>query len=379
MAGDDLRRHHQHAVLGAGAHQIDGDMQAGGRRRAAEAHVEGRALGAERMLDLDGDRRIGPLVMRGRADHHVDVGRLQAGMRRAPARRSDAELGLHRQSHRRAAPECAAPSAPGRGCRRARCTWRRLDARGIDDEIAVWISEQRLDRRRAAAAFSVSTQAIEAGDQLLIGDQGFGDFDPDPADDDAIHVRRRSFAGTRAAPSPTMKVFSRRLCQFLQLAKRPGAAVPVASPATPPPGPPPDAGAADGRKRLPERPLRLHSAQLLRNDRREKRAWHASSSITWPGLNKAYRHQEGAREHPSVLLPRRQDRHPRPERLRQVDRAQDHGRHRQGIYRRGLAGRGRDRRLPGAGAAARPGQERVRQRHGGRRAKKTRSSTATTS
>ena len=85
------------------------------------------------------------------------------------------------------------------------------------------------------------------------------------------------------------------------------------------------------------------------------------------GLNKAYRRQEGPGEHPPVLLPRRQDRHARPERLGQVDAAADHGRPRQGIHRRGLGGRGRDRRLPAAGAAARPDQERARQRHGGRR------------
>ena len=36
---------------------------------------------------------------------------------------------------------------------------------------------------------------------------------------------------------------------------------------------------------------------------------------------------------------------------------QDHGRPRQGVHRRGLARRGRDRRLPAAGAAARPGQD----------------------
>ena len=56
-----------------------------------------------------------------------------------------------------------------------------------------------------------------------------------------------------------------------------------------------------------------------------------------------------------------------PERLGQVDAAEDHGRHRQGVHRRGLARRGRHRRLPAAGAAARPGAQRARQRHGGRR------------
>ena len=93
MAGDDLRRHHEHALLGAGAHQVEGDMQAGRRRRAAKPHVEGRTLRAERMLDLDGDRRIGPLVVRGGADHHVDVARLEPGMVERALGRRHAELG----------------------------------------------------------------------------------------------------------------------------------------------------------------------------------------------------------------------------------------------------------------------------------------------
>ena len=79
------------------------------------------------------------------------------------------------------------------------------------------------------------------------------------------------------------------------------------------------------------------------------------------------RHQEGSREPASVVLSGRQDRHPGPERRRQVDRAEDHGRPRQGVVGRSLARRGRDRRLPGAGAGARPGARRVRQRHGRRR------------
>ncbi len=77
---------------------------------------------------------------------------------------------------------------------------------------------------------------------------------------------------------------------------------------------------------------------------------------------------EGPGEHQPVLLPRRQDRRARRQRLGQVDAAADHGRHRQGIRRRGLGRRGRARRLPAAGAAARCGQDRARERHGGRRA-----------
>ena len=54
-----------------------------------------------------------------------------------------------------------------------------------------------------------------------------------------------------------------------------------------------------------------------------------------------------------------------PERRRQVDGAQDHGRARQGVHRRGVAGRRRDLWLPAAGAGARSGPQRHGQRHAG--------------
>ena len=52
--------------------------------------------------------------------------------------------------------------------------------------------------------------------------------------------------------------------------------------------------------------------------------------------------------------------------------------HRQGLRRRGLGGRRRQGRLPAAGAAARPGQGRAGQRHGGRRPRPRPCSTAST-
>ncbi len=79
------------------------------------------------------------------------------------------------------------------------------------------------------------------------------------------------------------------------------------------------------------------------------------------------RRQEGAGEHPPLLLPRRQDRRARRQRLGQVHAAQDHGRHGQGLERRGLGGRWRPRRLPAAGAAARSHARRARQRDARRR------------
>ncbi len=105
-----------------------------------------------------------------------------------------------------------------------------------------------------------------------------------------------------------------------------------------------------------------HSSRLFRESARGTPV-HLSHGRPQQGLW----HQEGAREYPPLLLPGRQDRHPRAERRRQVDHPQDHGRHRQGVERRGVAGRRRHRRLPGAGAGARCEQDRVRERHGRRR------------
>ena len=89
-------------------------------------------------------------------------------------------------------------------------------------------------------------------------------------------------------------------------------------------------------------------------------------------------HHEGARQDPrarppgparhlAVVPARRQDRRPGPQRRRQVDPAPHHGRARHPLQRRGLPGRGGVGRLPAAGAAARPGQGRPRQRRRGRR------------
>ena len=89
--------------------------------------------------------------------------------------------------------------------------------------------------------------------------------------------------------------------------------------------------------------------------------------------------QAGPEGHLAVLLPRREDRRARPQRLRQVDPAADHGRAGHGVPRRGAARARRHRRAARAGAAARRGQGRARQRRGRRRRGRARCSTASTS
>ena len=81
--------------------------------------------------------------------------------------------------------------------------------------------------------------------------------------------------------------------------------------------------------------------------------------------------------HLAVVLPRRQDRRARRERRRQVDAAAHHGRRRQGLRRRGVPGRGHAHRLPAAGAAARPDEERAASTSRRRSPRSGRSSSAT--
>ena len=76
------------------------------------------------------------------------------------------------------------------------------------------------------------------------------------------------------------------------------------------------------------------------------------------------RAQAHPQQHQPAILPRRQDRDHRAERLGQVDPDEDHGRPRQGIHRRGLAGREYPGRLSRAGAAARSDQDGQGERHG---------------
>ena len=71
--------------------------------------------------------------------------------------------------------------------------------------------------------------------------------------------------------------------------------------------------------------------------------------------------------HLAQLLPRRQDRRARPERLGQVHAAPDHGGRRQGVRGRGPAAARHQDRLPRAGAAARRVEGRPWQCRDGRR------------
>ena len=74
----------------------------------------------------------------------------------------------------------------------------------------------------------------------------------------------------------------------------------------------------------------------------------------------------GAREHLAVVPAGSEDRRARPERRRQVDAAADHGRPRRALVGRRRTRARRDGRAAPAGAGARSGQGRARQRRGRR-------------
>ncbi len=113
---------------------------------------------------------------------------------------------------------------------------------------------------------------------------------------------------------------------------------------------------------------------------RARRAALPSAAIYWAfvitPIYAIYLHDERPREGPSsrrrrsqrhlaVVPARREDRRPRPQRLRQELAPAHHGGRRHDVHRRGVCRRWRVRRLPAAGAAARPGQDRPRQRREG--------------
>ena len=96
---------------------------------------------------------------------------------------------------------------------------------------------------------------------------------------------------------------------------------------------------------------------------------HHGARIHLPGLQarpSLPARQDGAREHLAVVLPGREDRRARQQRRRQVVAAEDHGRPRRRLLRRGTPHGRVHGRLSRTGAAARPVEGRQGQRDGRR-------------
>src|SRR3546814_18058558 len=98
MARTDFGVHDEHAPRVAGANVIGGGLDAEGRRRAGDIHVETETVDAERVLNLDRHRGIRPLHFRRRAQHRTAVAPNPPGAPEPPPTpRDDTGRGAERQ------------------------------------------------------------------------------------------------------------------------------------------------------------------------------------------------------------------------------------------------------------------------------------------
>jgi len=85
----------EHRACRPAAHGIDRDVQCKGRRRAGDIHIKGiAALDGQRLLNLDGHRRIGTLHVRRGTDHRIDLGACPAGSGQRLSASRHGHLGL---------------------------------------------------------------------------------------------------------------------------------------------------------------------------------------------------------------------------------------------------------------------------------------------
>jgi hypothetical protein len=190
VAGRDLGAYHQGGARRAGAHGVDGLLQAEGGRRAGDVHVEGVAASADGILNLDAQRRIRALHVRRGADQHVDLARVTAGGGESVARGSRADFRLQRQRIVRAR-------------RQVRAHARRVEHAGLVDHVALPDPRSLLDefRRRFGQRGELAGSdgfgvlfvvalgvGVERDHQFFVGD----DFRCNPqagaADDDVVHT-----------------------------------------------------------------------------------------------------------------------------------------------------------------------------------------------
>ncbi len=97
MPRTDFGVHDEHAPGMARADIVGGGLDAEGRRRTGDIHVETEAVNAERVLNLDRHRRIGALHVRRGAQHGIDVARVAPRARQRILRRRDPDFGEDRQ------------------------------------------------------------------------------------------------------------------------------------------------------------------------------------------------------------------------------------------------------------------------------------------
>ena len=170
MARGDLGADHQHRTRIARADVVSGGLNAEGRRRAGDIHVEAEAVDPQRLLDLDRHRRIGALHVRGSAQHRVDIFRLApCPLQRLP-RGGNADLGHHRDFVIRTLGQ-ARTHGFGIEDRRLAHHMARLDPARLLDELDRGIGQGLgIGMGRIVAV----DESVEARHQLGIGDALFG-------------------------------------------------------------------------------------------------------------------------------------------------------------------------------------------------------------
>ena len=96
MPRADFRTDHQHRPRIARTDKIRCGLDAEGRRRAGNIHVEGKALDPQRLLDFDRHGRIRPLQIGRCAEHRIDIPGIPPSPRQCVLRRRHADLGQNR-------------------------------------------------------------------------------------------------------------------------------------------------------------------------------------------------------------------------------------------------------------------------------------------
>ncbi|MPL84461.1 hypothetical protein SDC9_30426 [bioreactor metagenome] len=190
MARGDLGVHHQRTPHRAGADHVGRGLDAEGGRGAGDVHVEGKARGAQKLLDLDRDGGIGTLHVRGGADHQIDLAPLAPGGGQGRGAGLERDLG-HDPGFVVAA--LTQLRIHPRGIENAALVHHMaaLDTRGLVDELGrgMVLRHQRA-RRDLGRVLGVVTVGIgvEGGDQLVVGDGLRRGEDPGSGDRRGEHL-----------------------------------------------------------------------------------------------------------------------------------------------------------------------------------------------
>ncbi len=172
VARTDFGIHDEHAPCMPRTNIVGRGLDAEGCRGAGDIHVEGKAVDAQRLLNLDRHRGVGALHVRRRAQHRIDVGGIAAGARQRVLCGRHADFGEDRQL---VIGPLGKPRRHMLGVQNARLVddVARPDAARLFDEFDARFSEfvclARCDRR---GIFPIVQRNIpvKTGDKFFVGD-----------------------------------------------------------------------------------------------------------------------------------------------------------------------------------------------------------------